>query len=269
MFKMNYKRIYFMDDRPDVYLDCFVSSTRLKNRDALLIIPGGGYCVVCTSHEGYPIAEAFQPYGFNCFVLHYHVGDDMKYPEPQLEASYAMKYIRENSDALEINPERVFIMGFSAGGHLAGCLAAKWQEYAVEPYGINKPTGAVLCYPVLTAEEGHRHTESFCNLLKKDNIDDVDLAPYSIDKCVSEHSAPAFFMHTSDDPVVPVESSLFTALAYKENGIPFEMHIFNHGPHGVSLANEVTCTPDSDCAFFDSDIAKWVEYAAKWMRRIK
>lgn len=252
------KRVNFIEDKENVYLDCYVAEYTTKTRSAMLVIPGGGYGDICSDREGYPIAEAFIPYNFNCFVLNYSVGKNAVFPQPLIEASLAVKYIKEHATELKIDPERVFCVGFSAGGHLAASLATMWNEVDIKPKGINKPLGAILCYPVLTAKEGHAHDGSFKNILGKENLTKADRDKYSIEKKVSKDSAPAFFMTTFDDQIVPMESCLYCGEAYRKAGIPFEMHIYTHGSHGLALANDIT---GYDC---DEIASEWVEKAARW-----
>ena len=128
----------------------------LKNAPAILVIPGGGYGCVCADREGEPIALAFLARGYNAFVLHYSVGKDAPINCPLAEASAAMAYIRRNAESLGVNPEKVYAVGFSAGGHLCGSLGILWHrdeiiEKAGITYGENRPTAVVLQYPVITA----------------------------------------------------------------------------------------------------------------------
>lgn len=252
-------------ERSWVRLDAFIPDLPEK-RDALLIIPGGGYWCVCTDREGYAIAEAFMPEGFSCFVLNYSVREQGKYPAPLEDASLAMQYIREHADELRIRADRVFAVGFSAGGHLCGMLGTMWHEVTNVPYGINKPTGVMLCYPVLTGKKGHAHDGSFAILCGKEieELTDEDRALYSLENHVDNRTSPAFLMHTSDDNCVPVESSIYMANALAQNKIPFEMHIYPHGPHGIALANEITSKGSENKA-----IARWVSDAAAWSRTIE
>ena len=260
------KKVYLREDDENVTLDCFITELCSK-RDALLVIPGGGYFHVCYDREGHRVAEEFIPKGFNCFVLNYSTGEKAKYPRPLEDASLAIKYIKEHADELNINPDRVFALGFSAGGHLTGMLGTMWHKVSVGEYGINKPTGVVLCYPVLTSKPGHSHAGSFHNLLGTTTPTEEELKAVSIENNVDEKSAPAFLWHTSNDPIVPVESSLYTALKYKEYGIPFELHVFPNGPHGMALGKETSANGNPE--YIDDTVAQWPSLAADWMKNIK
>lgn len=252
-------------ERPWVKLESFIPDLPEK-RDALLIIPGGGYRLVCGDREGSAIAEAFMPEGFSCFVLTYSIKEHGKYPAPLEDASLAMQYIRENAEELRINADRVFAVGFSAGGHLCGMLGTMWHEAKNVPYGINKPMGVMLCYAVLTGKKGHAHDDSFAILCGKEasEMTEDERAMYSLENHVDERTSPAFLMHTSDDDCVPVESSIYMANALSQHKIPFEMHIYPHGPHGIALANEITSKGAENKA-----IARWVSDAAAWSRTIE
>ena len=260
------KKVNLREDDPNITLDCFITEHSQK-RDALLVIPGGGYILVCLDCEGHRVAEEFIPKGFNCFVLNYSINEKAKYPRPLEDASLAVKYIKEHADELNINADRVFALGFSAGGHLTGMLGTMWHKVSVGEYGINKPCGVILCYPVLTSKLGHSHEDSFHNLLGTTSPTAEQLAAVSIENNIDERSVPAFLWHTSNDPVVPVESSLYTAIKYKEYGIPFELHIFPHGPHGMALGNELSAAGNPDSV--NDRVAQWPDLAAEWTKTIK
>lgn len=266
---MLYEKIQLTEDK-EVYLETFVSP-KVGNfvRDALLVIPGGGYGCVCADREGEPIAEAFLAQGFNAFVLHYSVGSKKPYPAQLIEASLAIKHIKENAVKYNINPDRVFAVGFSAGGHLTASLGTFWHRKevydAIEmPFGYNKPTGMMLIYPVL-----NDHSGSFKNLLCKDDPTKEEIAVVDIVNNVDENTVPAFIMHTSNDPVVPIHNSVDMAQKLASLGKEFELHIYPDGPHGVALANEITEGDWGNPKMVNESIAKWVENATFWAKSIK
>ncbi len=267
---MLYKKIQLIENEPDVYLEVFVSDSTSVKRDALLVIPGGGYSCVCHEREGEPIALAFMPYCFNAFVLHYSVGEKARFPKPLIEASLAMKHIRDNADEYNINKDRVFATGFSAGGHLCTSLGVLWHlpeiyEATGMEYGYNKPYGIIPVYPVISSEIGVAHRGSFYNIVGKDRSEG-EYEVYSLDKRVDENSVQAFMVHSSDDDVVNVRNSLRLANAYAEYKIPFELHVFKTAKHGMSLANKITskyCPSQNN-----AHNAKWVELAAEWMENV-
>lgn len=253
------------------YMDAYIMD-RAGSFDGMLVIPGGGYSQVCSDREGEPIAMAFQSYGMNCFVLHYSVRSesDAVFPQQLIEASLAMKYIKEHADRYHINPDRVFTVGFSAGGHLAGSLGILWHlpevTAAIGTEGINRPKGMLLCYAVLTMNFPDAHMGSFNNLFGTQTPTDAQLKLGSLEEWVDERTVPAFLMHTADDAVVPVRNALRMADALTDAHIPYELHIYPHAPHGVALGNFITS--NGVAAYDDPAIAKWVEHAVYWMRHL-
>lgn len=256
----------------DAYLDAYIAD-KIDGftRDAILVIPGGGYGSICSEREGEPIAQAFIPYGFNAFVLHYSVGEGKHFPLQLTEASLAMKHIKDNADEYNINPERVFAAGFSAGGHLAASLGILWDNKEVNekidmPFGYNRPTGIMPIYPVVSSDRSFTHIWSIENLLGKENMTEENMLAVSLEKHVNENSSPAFIVHTSNDEAVNVKNSLALAGAYANAGMKLELHIYPDAPHGVALGNEIT---ECGCKKWNNPcIAKWVENAALWAKGI-
>ena len=266
---MLFQRIY-LEENETIYMDAYVANA-IPNltRKAILVIPGGGYGNVCKQREGEPIAMAFMPYGYNAFVLNYsHAHNDgRRFPTQLIQASKALAFIKDHAQEYGIDPEQVFVVGFSAGGHLAGCLGTMWHKREIYeeieiPYGYNKPRGAMLIYPVVTGVEDFRHFSSYQNLLGDENPSMESLEMCSLEKNVDERSCPIFVLHTSDDQLVNVRNSLVLATAYAEAGLKFELHIYPKGHHGVALGNRITrCGVDD---WDNPSIGKWVENAAMW-----
>ena len=262
--KVIYKKISLDESNENVFLEAYIAD-KVGDfvRNAILVIPGGGYSTVCSDREGEPIAMAFMPYGYNAFVLHYSAGKN-SFPAHLIQASMAIKHIRDSAEAYNINPEKVFTVGFSAGGHLAASLGTMWDRKEIYDsidmsYGYNKPTGMMLIYPVISAEY---HAISFDNLFMGEKVSDEKLKMCSIENCVNEKSSPAYIVHTSNDEIVDVRNSLTLANAMADKKIKFEMHIYPDAPHGVALANEITkCGVEKWC---NSSIARWIENAVKW-----
>lgn len=261
--------ISLREDDPSITLTTYVADMPSPARDAILVIPGGGYGTVCDDREGEPIALAFLAAGVNAFVLKYSVGPKAVFPRPLADASLAMQHIRTHAAEYHINPDRVFAVGFSAGGHLTASLGTFWHLDSLKealpdlPEGINRPTGVILCYAVLTAGN-MAHKGSFYNILGTTTPTEEELDRYSIEKHIDDRTAPAFFMHTANDQVVPVENALYTAQAYSAAKVPFEMHIYPNGPHGVALGNWQTGC--NNPGWEDSAIEKWVSHAVEWMK---
>ena len=250
---MIYKKISLDQFDENVFLEAYIAD-KVGDfvRNAILIIPGGGYSNVCSDREGEPIAMAFMPYGYNAFVLHYSAGKK-PFPAHLIQASMAIKHIRDNAKAYNINSEKVFTVGFSAGGHLAASLGTMWDRKEIYD------SVDMLIYPVISAKY---HSGSFNNLFIGEKITDEKLEMCSIENCISENSSPAYIVHTSNDEIVDVRNSLTLANAIAEKQIKFEMHIYPDAPHGVALANEITkCGVEKWC---NSSIARWIENAVKW-----
>ena len=253
-----------MDD--SAFLEVYVAdATKDFTRKAILVIPGGGYSGVCSDREGEPIGMAFMPYGYNAFVLHYSV-KEKPFPHHLIQSSRAIKHIRENAEEYNIDPEKVFAVGFSAGGHLAGSLGTMWHKdeiyEAVDmPYGYNKPNGVMLIYPVITGL-GRTHKGSFINLLMTENPTEEQLKAVSIENNVDEKSSPMYIIHTSNDDAVNVRNSLVLAEALAKQDIKFELHIYPDAPHGVALGNKITSGGWDK--YENNAISKWVENAAIW-----
>lgn len=265
---------YLRQDNKKVTLTCYLhdESPEMPGvvRDAMLVIPGGGYRA-CSDREAEPVAMQYLAAGFNAFVLRYSVNEDAKYPAPLVDASLAMKYIRENAAEFNIDPKRVFAVGFSAGGHLCAALGTFWNapflHEAVElEYGINRPTGTILCYPVVTWDN-YAHHDSFyaISATREPTREQLDL--FSIDKHVSEETVPAFFFHTADDNVVPVQNSLLLAKAMADKGIKFEMYIYPTAPHGSSICTKETANGYEP--WMVPELGKWVEMSVKWTQTIQ
>lgn len=236
-------------------------SAELKKRvrTAMLVIPGGGYNMI-SDREGEPVALKFLDSGFVSFVLTYSV--KTKYPTPLKEAMLAMEYIRNNAERYGIG--KVCAAGFSAGGHLAGLLATvKADEAALigKTSDKIKPDAVILSYPVATMG-GYTHSDT------RRNITGGEAALYdklSVEKRVDGETSPAFIWHTFEDNCVPVENSLMLASAYREAGVPCAVHIFEHGWHGLSLADGETCDFTQEQNHLHK-VGKWFDLSLDWLR---
>ena len=251
-------------------LTAYIADDTGYKRDGLLIIPGGGYNNVCKETEGEPVALAFLGKGVNTFVLEeYSVAENALFPNSLIDASLAMKHIKDNADKYNIEKERVFACGFSAGGHLCASLGVLWKLDAIYEKidmerGYNKPKGIIPCYPVVSGITD-THLGSIKNLCGKE--DTVFLYGSGAETFVDEESAPAFIFHTANDHLVPVVNSLVLAAAYSKAKVPFALHIFPDAPHGVALGNEITRRDKEE--YVKPDIAQWVDMAHYWMKGIK
>ena len=270
---MAFERLRFRVLGHEILLDCYVSEDKSVKRDAVLIFPGGAYRMVCHEREGGPVALAYLERGLNAFVLHYAVGEEYKYPSHLTDASFAMVYLKENADRLGIDKDRIFTVGFSAGGHLSGSLAILHSDIQVLStlgikHGDNKPKGSVLCYPVVSAL-CDTHCESFSYLGGKpfDSLTEAEKTRYSLEANVTCDSAPVFIWHTSRDTAVPMLGSLRLAEAYYRLGLPVSLRIYPYGDHGIALANAGTACGNAD--WIQPLAEEWVDSSVEWMKTIK
>lgn len=231
-------------------------------RPAIVICPGGGYGVVCTDREGEPIARKFAAADFQTFVLEYEV-KTLPYPSHLLMAGKAIAFVREHAAEWHIDPDKVFIIGFSAGGHLAGSAGVLWnRDYVKAALGTateHRPNGMILCYPVITSGE-HAHRGSFDNLLSERKCDTL-LEETSLELQVSADTVPAFIWHTFEDTCVPMENALLMATALRKHNIPFELHTFPRGWHGMSLVTPEVGGGPQECAV-------WADMAIRWAKEL-
>ena len=268
---MLYERIYFNENDKDVYLDTYAyMNPKLPKRDAILIIPGGGYTHVDFGREGECTALAYTVANVVPFVLNYKTGDGVHYPTHLLDAARAMKYIRDNAEKYNIDPERIFALGYSAGGHLCGTLGVHYafaEDQLGYPRNSARPKGMILCYPVLTALHP-THRGSFKYLLGKevDEYTKEEKELLSIERNVTEETPPAFIWHTSEDYGVPIFGSLELAKSYFRLKRPVELHIFPYDGHGSGLATEITSNGMK--THLRPENAVWLENSVRWMKSI-
>lgn len=238
-----------------------------RRRPCVLICPGGGYGHLA-EREAEPIALRMNSYGINACVLRYSLLPN-GYPCPMYEAAYAVKYIRDNAENWGIAPDKIIIAGFSAGAHVAACVGTLWnqEEFAdfikgylkCEPEYI-RPNGMLLGYPVLTSGE-KAHKMSFKRLLG-DRHDEL-LESMSLENRVNDGTPSAFIWHTFSDESVPVENSLLFASALKEKNIPFELHIFPKGNHGLGLGTKETDVEDG--SKYQPECGVWPDLFKTWL----
>ena len=255
--------VYLRDDDKDIRLDSYAalplwSEDPSPARDAILILPGGAYCGHA-AHEAEPVVRAFMPHGFNCFVLYYSVGEKAKFPRPLQDASLAIAHLKKNAKKYNINPERIFVLGFSAGGHLAASIGTMYnRDFAAfegMEKGENKPCGMILCYPVATLGE-YTHPFSRLRVMGRDSFEWEECEIYSPDRQVDSDTVPAFIWHTASDKDVSYKNSLILTRALIDNGIPAELHIYPFGHHGLSVATkEIECGNPSNV---NPHVANWV-----------
>jgi acetyl esterase/lipase len=243
---------------PDVpTLTVYLPPAGKANGAAVVVCPGGGYGGLA-AHEGKPIAEWLNTLGVTGFVLKYRLAPQYHHPAMMNDVNRAIRYVRAHAANWSLDPHRIGVLGFSAGGHLASTAATHYDKGdpnaadAVERVS-SRPDLAVLVYAVITMTHPYTHDGSRQNLLGKDP-DEALVNLMSNEKQVTPDTPPTFLLHTADDPVVPVENSLIFAMACHKAKVPVELHIFPHGPHGIGLGGN------------DPVLSSWPGLCAAWFK---
>lgn len=233
-------------------------------RWGVIVLPGGGYGVVAKS-EGEPVALAFLNAGVQAFLLEYSVAP-ARWPQQLLEAASAIAWLRANAAKYGVDPHKIAVCGFSAGGHLAGCAANLWSHAAIEKkLGLTgeqaRPDAAILSYPVITMGE-------FGSDMTRSNLfGEAPTAPEtSLESSVTDRNPPTFLWATYTDGSVPVENSLMYANALRVHDVPFELHIFDKGPHAMGLATGESAWQEDHT---DHRASTWHPLCVSWLKRLR
>ena len=253
------------DPRRGLYLPDNLSGVEHQKRPCILICPGGGY-EFCSDRESEVIALQFLGEGYNVFVLTYSVAPH-RFPAQLREVAAAMELIARKGEDWSCDPTRVAIMGFSAGGHLAAHYSTCYDCAEVrQVFPDSKPVRAsILCYPVITADAQYAHLGSFRALTGRDSLSEADVERFSCDRCVDADTPQAFLWHTAGDGCVPVMNSLLYAGALARYHIPFELHVYPFGDHGLATADEQTCGCLSEKV---AHVHGWLHDAKKWLKLV-
>ncbi len=253
----------------DVRLDTYVSKqygdmTDIPPRDCVLVLPGGAY-FFHAERESEPIVKAFLANGFNAFVLYYSLGEKAAFPRPLQDVSMAVAHIKRNAKKYNINPDRIFLCGFSAGGHLAAAGGVFWDREMAAFEGMekgeNRPAGMILSYAVSTLGE-YSHEICCRYITGKEEPSAEERAEFSPDLHVNENTVPAFLWHTANDDCVDVRNALAMAKALIDKKIPTELHIYPFGPHGMGVATKETeCWNPENVS---PHVAHWVRDCVEW-----
>jgi len=225
------------DDTPQ--LTCYLAAGEGGPKPAMLVLPGGGYGGLA-AHEGAGYADWFSRNGISAFVLNYRLGSHgYRHPVMLQDAARGLRTIRAKAAELNVDPARIGVVGSSAGGHLASTLLTKWDAgNAADADPVervsSRPDVGILCYPVVTMSGPATHGGSRDNLLGPDAPEELR-REVSAELHVTPETPPTFLWHTAKDPVVPVANSLLFASALDAKGVPFALHVYERGPHGLGL----------------------------------
>lgn len=227
-------------------------------RTGVVVFPGGGYAHLAMDHEGHQVAEWLNTLGIAAFVVKYRLGTRYNHPGQLKDAQRAIRMVRANAEQWNVNTEKIGVLGFSAGGHLASTAGTHFEsgkENVNNPLERqdSRPDFMVLIYPVITMELDYTHRGSRNHLLGENP--DEELVQYlSNENRVTENTPPTFLVHGSNDTAVPVQNSLQFYEALLKHNVPAEMHLFEDGPHGFGLAPG------------DEELSQWTHLCERWMK---
>jgi acetyl esterase/lipase len=243
-------------DKPSLTL--YLAPADKANGAAVVVCPGGGYGGLAVGHEGKEPAQWLNRHGIAAFVLHYRLGPRYRHPAPLHDAQRALRLVRSRAKQWQLDPKRIGVWGFSAGGHLASTVATHFDEGKpdaddpIERVGC-RPDFAILCYPVITMRPPLTHSGSRRNLLG-DKLEEDLVTSLCNDEQVTEKTPPTFLFHTHEDTVVPPENSVLFYQALCKKKVPAELHVYEKGPHGVGLGGG------------RGAVSAWPEQLAGWLR---
>ena len=250
------------------FLDSSIEMRPNEKRPVILMCPGGGY-EMTSDREAEPMAMQFLARGYHVAILRYSVCP-VRYPAALLQVAESVLYLKEHADEYHIDPEKIVVQGCSAGGHLAANYGIAWNSpFLTKLMGMeNDPerlcvAGLLLCYPVITSGE-KAHEESFRNLLGEQYEEKKE--ELSLENQVTPDTPPTFLWHTATDETVPVENSLYFFQSCLQQGVSAELHIYPVGGHGLSLANEETCSANG--VGVQKECQSWIGLAQTWLEEI-
>ena len=243
------------EDRPTITLYRAYGS---GVRTAVIVAPGGSYAHLASNHEGRQVANWLNALGVTAFVLKYRLGPKYHHPIELGDAQRAIRVVRTRAQEFDIASDRIGMMGFSAGGHLASTAGTHFDNGNPSASDIidrasSRPDFLILGYPVITMQGQYAHSGSVRNLLG-DDPDPKLLESLSNELQVTSQTPPTFLFTTSEDKTVPAENSVNFYLALHKAGVPAELHIFEKGPHGVGLD------------LSDPALGEWPTLLANWLR---
>lgn len=246
------------DDQPSITIHLPPPGT--ANGTAVVVVPGGGYGHLAIDKEGHQVARWLNSLGVAAFVLKYRLGPKYRHPAMLMDAQRAIRTVRARAAEWNVDPSRIGILGFSAGGHLASTAGTHFdpgKPGSSDPIETvsSRPDFMILIYPVITLRDEYTHQGSKRNLLGPEP-DPRLVELLSNERQVTPETPPTFLVHTTDDRAVPVENSLLFYQALRTAGVPAEMHVYQSGPHGFGLAPN------------DPVLSSWLERCEDWMARL-
>ena len=239
-------KTYNLTDDPNITLTAYIPDiseemNNMKTKPSVLVLPGGAY-KFCSDREAEPIALAYLAKGFNAFVLRYSLNEKSAFPTPLNDASTALRFIRDNASEFCTDPQKIAVIGFSAGGHLAAALSTMPED---------KPNACILGYPCILS-----------------STSPILASPVeSVTDYVTDKTPPTFIFAASNDGAVPIENSLSYAEALNRNGISFELHIFEDGDHGFSLGTDVVCSTEVSQERCKPN-TYWLDRSVQWLKKL-
>ncbi len=251
------------DPTLEIYLPYNMTEMQRQNqkRPCMLILPGGAYRF-CSQRESEPIALHFLPEGYNVFVLCYSVAPH-RFPTQMREVAAALELICSKAEEWNCDTNKIALLGFSAGGHLCANYTNgyDWPEVRELFPKSKRVDASILCYPVITADDSFTHQESMRNLLGH-APDAAELLRFSNENNVRKDTPPTFLWHTTTDATVPVKNSLVYASALAEKAVPFELHIYPNGRHGLATSDRHSC---DDIGTDSAHASQWLPALKKWL----
>jgi len=253
-------KLYYIYRVTKPELEVFPAPKEKSNGTAVIVCPGGGYALLSFHNEGYPVAEWLNSLGITALILKSRLPSDKimkdKSTGPLQDAQRAMEIVRKNAKDLHIDPGKIGILGFSAGGHLAASLSVHYDDtlYKRDHNVSLRPDFSILIYPVITMKDDLTHEGSRQNLLgEKPDIRKKQY--FSCELNVTKNTPPAFLVHAENDQTVPVENSINYFLTLKNINIPAELHIYEQGGHGFGMG-----TDSSSSEYY------WKDACEKWLK---
>ncbi len=246
---MNVYKIHLTEEPDSSHFQPYMKAYILdRNEDGpkpcVVICPGGAYTFLAENWEGERTAMAYAAAGFHAVVVHYTTSTGGVFPCQLRQVARAIELCRQKSEEWQIHPHQIAVCGFSAGGHLAASASTLWNaetifsQESIEKK-LHRPDAAVLCYPVISSgEKAHKPSIQALTGCKEKEDNERLWEFVSLENHVNEGTAPTFLWHTVDDADVPVENSMAYAAALREKNIPFELHLYPAGGHGLQLATQ-------------------------------